>query len=556
MGRKLLIIFLATAVIATYSFAGAVFASAEEIAIEPVQTEEEADVKTQMPGESEEYQLTEPKTYVAKIGEQKYQKLFDAIQEAKDGEEIELLASCQTDDSKRIAFDKNITISGNHEITVNKGMDINDKKVVFKNCSVKVQVESVEDFMTVFLSKGGALQLDDNAQFTIQGDGSYGMHGIYCSGNNTITLNNSKLVIQNMSEDALEWDDGAGFYSLICNDSEYLVKNCRSGITGTFDATINNSKLSVLNCTGNGSNGSNFYIKNSIVDFSNNAGHGISASNLYVENSKLFAKDNGYNGIVGRNIKINSQSNIHVSGNTKSGSEGAFRVLGSTGYCLIEKGADVTIKDNYRSGIYIDNKKGNMIMNSGVVVNNGNQMAQLGGGLYNKGTFSMGNDVVIYNNHAEKAGDDIFNSGKITLIEVGSRGLILDDDSQTISGWYYDGIKNSEVISGEANTERWNVSATTGDVLSPDYYEEYGVADGEENIIALKAAHSYVTPTEPISQETEQTIKEVEKQPKTGDEASMGPWLVVMATAMAVGLGIVARGRSLSKSLQQKREEY
>lgn len=103
----------------------------------------------------------------------------------------------------------------------------------------------------------------------------------------------------------------------------------------------------------------------------------------------------------------------------------------------------------------------------------------LGGGLLIiNGLANIKEGSEIYNNHASRAGDDIFSFGtnaKLKLSDV-PEGLILTETNCPIDGWYVDGVVNGE------DTARWN----------KDNFAQKYIPSPEEVIgtqIALKAAH-------------------------------------------------------------------
>ena len=84
----------------------------------------------------------------------------------------------------------------------------------------------------------------------------------------------------------------------------------------------------------------------------------------------------------------------------------------------IENGAKVTITNNAGSGILTKQKACNLTIGSATITNNGtgsinqgNIGAEFGGGINNVGTVVLDPSVQIYNNHASKAGDDLYSTG-------------------------------------------------------------------------------------------------------------------------------------------------
>ena len=279
-------------------------------------------------------------------------------------------------------------------------------------------------------------------------------------------------------------------YNVNIKDSTYISDSNRSGFTGTFYATIDSSTVKVHNSKGNGSNGTYFTIKNgSEVTFDNSGTWGISAWRIDMSNgSKLYANDNGYSGIWTRVLNVDSSCLIDVEGNGTKGfaakTNGGIFFQGNGKYAsVIEKGANVTVTNNAGSGIYTAQKACNLTIGSATITNNGTGAcnkdgigADMGGGVYNVGTMKLDPSVVIYNNHAANAGDDIYSTGA-GVTEFGNVGAdwILDDCGHTIDGWYVDG-KDS----------RWSAHKEPKftALAQPGKYE------GE---VAFKAAHGLVS---------------------------------------------------------------
>ena len=437
--------------------------------------------------------IPETKALVS-IGETGYASLDEAVNEAADGDIITVSGDCTT---VGLNLSKNLTIEGasgsRPTITfIKNGISLFGKTLVFKNCDVVLDnvgstPYSEWGWMTICATNKANITLD-HASMLLDGQGM-NKHAIYLTGgDDEICLKNqASLTVKNYKQDALEWDGGTGTYNFVCENSSYISDKCRSGFTGTFTAKIINSQVDVVNSLGNGSNGSHFEIQNSVVSFNNNGGHGLSAGKLYVTGkSAVTANENGYFGITANSlIYIYGTSSVTVKKNSKktlNGLYAAFRIIGQGSTCVIDKGADVTIADNYRAGVQV-NTGASMEMNAGVIANNG-KIAEIGGGLYNRGTFVMGEDVRIYNNHASVMADDIYNEAgaTVTLIdETEDLGLILDDDNRSITGWFFDGFK-----AGEETTPRWN--GIEGNTESPYYYERTKTLTSVGQL-ALKAAH-------------------------------------------------------------------
>lgn len=167
--------------------------------------------------------------------------------------------------------------------------------------------------------------------------------------------------------------------------------------------------------------------------------------------SSLTATNNGYSGIWTRVLNVDKTCKLDVEGNgvksSSAATSGGIVFFGNGTYkSMIEKGADVTIMNNAGSGIYTKQAACNLTIGSATIVNNGTGIqnekkigAEYGGGIYNIGTMRLGSSVILYNNHAGKGADDIYNGESATL-KFGdtNKEWILDDCNHAIDGWYDD----------------------------------------------------------------------------------------------------------------------
>lgn len=167
--------------------------------------------------------------------------------------------------------------------------------------------------------------------------------------------------------------------------------------------------------------------------------------------SSLTATNNGYSGIWTRVLNVDKTCKLDVEGNgvkpLSAATSGGIVFFGNGTYkSTIEKGADVTIMNNAGSGIYTKQAACDLTIGSATIVNNGTGIqnekkigAEYGGGIYNIGTMRLGSSVILYNNHAGKGADDIYNGESATL-KFGNtnKEWILDDCNHAIDGWYDD----------------------------------------------------------------------------------------------------------------------
>lgn len=433
---------------------------------------------------------------VARIDEtgSEYNTFDEAVAAAKNGETVTLLADVET---AGLNLNEDLTIDGDgHALKfTDKGIALWGHALVLKNVNASMaSIGSTPytaewNWQSVCASKGASLTLD-GAALTMDGAGTASKtHAIYFCSNNKLNLKNaSTLTIKNYSQDALEWDGGDGGYNVnIEGGSTFVSDHNRSGFTGSFYATVDSSTVKVINSTGNGSNGTYYTIKNnSDVTFENSGNWGISAWRIDMSNgSKLHANNNGYSGVWTRVLNVDSSCTVDVAGNGAKGfaaktNGGIFFQGNGKIVSVIEKGANVIIENNAGSGIYTAQKACNLTIGSATIINNGTGVcnedgigADMGGGVYNVGAMKLDPSVVIYNNHAKNAGDDIYGTGVTEFGNVGN-DWVLDDCNHAINGWFDD-----------SQGARWCAHWTDNTPWHVDAVE----ARSYETPVALKAAH-------------------------------------------------------------------
>lgn len=433
---------------------------------------------------------------VARIDEtgSEYNTFDEAVAAAKNGETVTLLADAET---AGLNLNEDLTIDGDgHALKfTDKGIALWGHALVLKNVNASMaSIGSTPytaewNWQSVCASKGASLTLD-GAALTMDGAGTASKtHAIYFCSNNKLNLKNaSTLTIKNYSQDALEWNGGDGGYNVnIEGGSTFVSDHNRSGFTGSFYATVDSSTVKVINSTGNGSNGTYYTIKNnSDVTFENSGNWGISAWRIDMSNgSKLHANNNGYSGVWTRVLNVDSSCTVDVEGNGAKGSAaktngGIFFQGNGKIASVIEKGANVIIENNAGSGIYTAQKVCNLTIGSATIINNGTGVcnedgvgADMGGGVYNVGTMKLDPSVVIYNNHAKNAGDDIYGTGVTEFGNVGN-DWVLDDCNHAINGWF-DDSQGARWCAHWTDNTPWHVKAVK--------------AGTYETPVALKAAH-------------------------------------------------------------------
>ena len=354
----------------------------------------------------------------------------------------------------------------------------------------------------------------DGEMYSFSGGGYYSC-AIFADSPALFVFDNCNVEIKNYPSTgaAIRWNGSnadRGYGVEFINKTKFVSDGNYAGFIGTLDMLIDDSEVQVLNSRGYGSNGTFYTITNgSDVLFDGNTDWGISANELTMtKGATLIATDNGRSGVWARALNVDSTCTLTVEGNgygfesnmssfeetgsfgsaTGATSNAGITYWGKSGVTsTIEAGANVTIRNNAGSGISALQGICNLTMLSGTITNNGAESAIYGGGVFGIGTFTLGPDVVIYNNHASKAGDDIYfaptnGTRTLTFGAVGN-GWFLDgtpDCEDLIDGWYDD----------SANA-RWEAHSVPTHVeeIEPSNYPLGGVA-------ALKAAHG-LNPIQP-----------------------------------------------------------
>lgn len=217
------------------------------------------------------------------------------------------------------------------------------------------------------------------------------------------------------------------------------------------------------------------------VSVDNNAKLGIYNSYdsyLTIESgANVTANHNGAHGIYNQEMGdlkqgaflIESGANVTANYNTVSG-------IFNCNLFTVEKGANLQVEYNSNCGIQNDEHATLNLLAGSVRYNHaGNQ----GGGLCNKGTAILSDDVELYNNHARLSGDDIYNAdgATITFGPTGSDWALdgAPDCYHPIDGWYDD-----------SDNTRWNAHAEDEADLHMVLVEP---VTSYTNRLSLKAAH-------------------------------------------------------------------
>lgn len=433
--------------------------------------------------------------YVAKIGDAYYATLDEALSAAKDGDVIELMGDASTESGFGI-YGISLTIKGNgHLITANNhGIYVAKKGEAAGNLTfdgVTLNLAPLTGTPTVagdgYKWAACVINYDcslsfNNSKVAFASAGSSVNTGIYYHARSKVNLSATTMSVSGFSTNGICSDVNSGGtepYSTELNvlaGSTLDVTSNKAGITAGVQVTIDSSRLTNSNNRGNGSNGADYIARNgAVVEVCGNGVHGMSARNIRISDSSSVAcNGNGYYGVTfyGK-MEVDGTSSLTADGNaSKSG--GGLRVASKTATAHVASGAIVEINENGRNGL---ENYGTFTFDEGAKLTvMRNHETFRGGGVYSSGTgvLTLPSDAAIYNNHADKAGDDIYSEGSFTFGSTGS-GWQLDDKSgncsHAIDGWYDD-----------AADARWSAHGDTKHVAAT-------AAGNYQGAIALKAAH-------------------------------------------------------------------
>ena len=430
---------------------------------------------------------------VAQIGEKTYATLDEAVEQAPEGATIELLQDCELTKG----FNKTLTFTGNGKITINKQLTSNgegwmcfglydsSRVLTFDGAGVEVEWSSeVGTAPWLMLSLSGTLNVTNGAKvsFTVDSGSTGNRNAIYMNASSVINVSNGSTFEIFGNETAgkegqgIQLDQTGTANINVTGNSTFLIDGTNRGYVNSPTIYVENSNFTIQNCTANASNGGSFTAINSKVNYSNNVGHGLSASSITLKNSSLTADNNGYYGVYTTGgFSVDSTSVLTVTHNSYGGDCAGLKLTSGVTNGKVEAGAVVTITDNYCSGLSNNGKCVFEEDSKLTITNNNNDKGTTsnGGGIYNSGAsanLTLPSDAVIYNNHADTAGDDVYNTGTVVLGSVGEKWA-LDDCDHIIDGWYQDG----------ANA-RWDADGAKEHVtlVNPNTFT---------SLTALKAAH-------------------------------------------------------------------
>ena len=321
------------------------------------------------------------------------------------------------------------------------------------------------------IESGATVIVDGNSQLGFAN--SYDARATIKSGAN-VSANHNDIGIYNYAGGG-DQTKAKGFF-LIEGDAHVTANN--NATAGIYNTVENRSY---------GSTGKNYYTPENDY-FTIEGGADISADDngIYgicndggiftIENGAIISTcHNGYDGIFNNKhgtFTMETGANVSVCNNSR---HGIFNT--NSGTFTVEENVDLQVEHNKNSGI-VNNASATLTLLSGSVRYN-TTSTWYGGGLRNYSTATLSDDVQLYNNHAEKGGDDIENGGTITFGPTG-RGWELDGEPDCydfITGWYDD-----------SEATRWNAHGDEADL----HMVLVAPVNSYTGPLSLKAAHGSI----------------------------------------------------------------
>lgn len=148
---------------------------------------------------------------------------------------------------------------------------------------------------------------------------------------------------------------------------------------------------------------------------------------------------------------------------------------------IYSQGTTITIGENTTNSD--SNGEESITNNNGASICN-NQASVGGGGIYGfNSNIILAEDNALYNNAAQKAGDDLFTFGTNSMISLADATKMSGDrklasDGEKITGWFYDGYK-------DGRCSRWGAETEDGQ----KYFDAYVTDETAPTQFGLKAAH-------------------------------------------------------------------
>ena len=466
-------------------------------------------------------------TYAAKIGENKYPTIADAIDDANSDVTIVMLHDVteNIEIHRSLTFDLGgftlsgdgdaeaavVTISGDKpQVTVKNGTVTGGKKSGIRITDADVTLTKLTVTKNASTGNGGGIDAVKGKELVVE----------QCAINeNTAKNSGGGIRVEDTPLKVIDSEikNNRGFHGAGIYLSDPKTPVCgRHEITGTL---IEGNK--VLNDYGIGGGihvgtRSQVNIENSTI--SKNAadqGGGIVAytADSVILNHVVITENQATVGagiltltIHACNTEFKLTNNTEVKNNTATYYGGGVMAWGdgSDGIEQVVTVENSSISNNNAkdgAGIFINlqdtAKNAFVTINLGVgAVVQENKATRNGGGIFarnlgntavSKGTINAAEGSAVYNNTAAAAGDDLYlNNGSIFTLpnaKAMSGDRILSSDNFPITGWYHDGYKwNAAANNGQGDFEqidRW--TAETAD--------EYVPVENDSHAVSLKAAH-------------------------------------------------------------------
>ncbi|MGN0484357.1 MAG: SpaA isopeptide-forming pilin-related protein [Lachnospiraceae bacterium] len=455
---------------------------------------------------------------VAKIGSNMYTTFADALDAANSRSEetvITLLQDCTSDtlitSGTLNQTNKDITINlAGHTLTIDRtftneewyqnGYGVHGK-LTFKNGNIK-SAEQLDPGETFTVAKTGVLSFVE-CNVDVGGNETYTV--VYNNGVVNITGGIFKVSDTSGTGDAFHSDN---------NNSKFNIKNAEIIIdkTSRFDVlattVIEDSTVRLTNLRAIGMNAANTTMRNSNLTMDGVVNHGYTNGVLKMYDSTMSLNNCGN---IGANVQKGSLlDNSKLTITNCGGIETSGRSALVVGYSNSKSDASLDIinnsvlkvTDNKQGGIYVSGTL-NQDTTSKVTVTNNEITEKVnsfnlgkGGGISNIGTVTLQNNAVLYNNHAVVAGDDIYNTGEISVGETGSGWALdgnYDECKHLIDGWYDD-----------SEETRWEAHAETDEENHIVKFAASEIAVG-----AYKAAHGLNAEDDPNAKKSEPDLSKV-----------------------------------------------
>ena len=315
--------------------------------------------------------------------------------------------------------------------------------------------------------------------------------GLYVTGKNSCTITQNTRIQNNRAE----------YMTSKQKETEFMVPigggiYCGDGL----DLTIQNSTVA-LNIGGDQGGGIVAYSMGEltldhaeITDNNASFGGGIfalctAAANTHItlQNGSSINKNEAANGagIAICNL-LETKNNAILT--IKSGSE-LYGNKATNGYGggIYSQNTTITIGENTTNSD--SNEEEPITNNNGASICN-NQASVGGGGIYGfNSNITLAEDNALYNNAAQKAGDDLFTFGTNSMISLADATKMSGDrklasDGEKITGWFYDGYKDGWC-------SRWGAETENGQ----KYFDAYVTDETAPVQFGLKAAYKPAPPS-------------------------------------------------------------